>query len=152
MDYRQLLSAVEEAREKIFSTYRDLHALPEPAFKEEKTSAYITQRLTKAGYKVKNGLGGGTGLTAVSPRAAGPFLGLRADMDALCHQIDGRIVHIHSCGHDAHATMVLSAAEIIKKEFPALTENIKFLFQPAKEPERGAKPWSKTERLMICLL
>src|SRR5690554_3393703 len=143
MDYRQLLSAVEEAREMIFSTYRDLHALPEPAFKEEKTSAYITQRLTKAGYKVKNGLGGGTGLTAVSPRATGPFLGLRADMDALCHQIDGRIVHIHSCGHDAHATMVLSVAEIIKKEFPALTEKIKFLFQPAEETGQGAKAMVK---------
>ncbi len=139
MDYRQLLSAVEEAREKIFSTYRDLHALPEPAFQEKKTSAYIAQRLLKAGYEVKTGLAGGTGLTAVFPRATGPFLGLRADIDALRHQIDGRIVNIHSCGHDAHATMVLSAAEIVKKEYPALAEKIKFLFQPAEEIGQGAK-------------
>ncbi|MDQ7861884.1 hypothetical protein RCO48_15635 [Peribacillus frigoritolerans] len=35
---------------------------------------------------------------------------LRADMDALVQEVDGVVKANHSCGHDAHSTMVLYTA------------------------------------------
>ncbi len=65
---------------------------------------------------------------------------IRADMDALpvteetglpfASEHEGRM---HACGHDAHITMVLSAATAINKFKDQLKGNIKFSFSQQKK-------------------
>ena len=71
-------------------------------------------------------------------------MGLRADMDALCHEVDGRQKAIHSCGHDANCTMVLSAAEAIAACGGPQKGTFKVIFQPAEEGLGGAKAMIQT--------
>lgn len=122
---------------RVKEIYADLHAIPEIGLQEVKTSAYLAQALTKAGYEVKTGLGG-TGVTGLLKSGnPGPTVGLRADMDALAHEIDGKPCAIHSCGHDAHCSMVLTVAEEIVRG--GITKgNVKIIFQPAEEVLVGA--------------
>lgn len=131
------LESVEAIKEKIFDTFAYLHSIPEPPFGEEKTGAYLAGRLREAGFEVIAGLGG-TGLTGSFSRPTVPVLGFRADMDALGHEIDGKAVYIHSCGHDANMTMVLCAAELLIESCPELKGHLKVVFQPAEEIIQGA--------------
>ncbi|MDU2063465.1 MAG: M20 peptidase aminoacylase family protein [Sporomusaceae bacterium] len=123
------------ARAKEVWTY--LHSIPEIGFEEVKTAAYLGDALEKAGFSVTRGIGG-TGVVGVLDSGnPGPTLGLRADMDALAHMIDGQVCAIHSCGHDAHSTMVLTTAEAVAAK--GLKQGkLKIIFQPAEEKLFGA--------------
>lgn len=119
-------------KERVLKAYEELHQMPEIGFEEVQTSAYLAEKLTSFGYQVSTGYGG-TGIVGIlKGKASGPVVGLRADMDALGHEINGQLVAIHSCGHDAHSSMVLIAAEeLAKKEIER--GEIQILFQPAEE-------------------
>ena len=124
----------------VLTHYEFLHANPEPALQEVKTAAYLQQKLEAAGYTVQAGLGGATGLAAVYDSGVpGPVLGLRADMDSLSHMVDGKKVQRHTCGHDAHMSMLLAAAEEVAAQKLVKKGKIKFIFQPAEEIGCGAK-------------
>ena len=60
-------------------------------------------------------------------------------MDALEHEIDGKAVYIHSCGHDANCTAVLWAAKALMETQQLKTGSLKVLFQPAEETLQGAE-------------
>lgn len=123
--------------ERVGKLWSDLHAMPEVGFKEVKTAAYLADKLRAAGYQVRTGLGG-TGVIGTLPGGApGKVVGLRADMDALAHTVDGRDCALHSCGHDAHCAMVLTAAEEIARR-GLKSGTVKILFQPAEEVLDGA--------------
>ena len=125
----------KEAR--IQETYDALHAMPEVGFEEVKTSAWLAERIKAAGFAVTTGVGG-TGIVAVlKGKEAGPVVALRADMDALAHVVDGKDVCVHSCGHDSHCTMVLTAAEELAAA-GIKRGTLKILFQPAEEKLFGA--------------
>ena len=125
----------KEAR--IQETYDALHAMPEVGFEEVKTSAWLAERIKAAGFAVTTGVGG-TGIVAVlKGKEAGPVVALRADMDALAHVVDGKDVCVHSCGHDSHCTMVLTAAEELAAAGIS-RGTLKILFQPAEEKLFGA--------------
>lgn len=116
--------------------FNDLHQIPEVGFQEFKTSAYLADKLEALGYEVTRNLGG-TGVVGIVKGAEpGPVMLLRADMDALPFVIDGEHKAIHACGHDAHCSMVLAAASLLKDKVKRGT--LKILFQPAEETLGGA--------------
>jgi amidohydrolase len=122
---------------RVIEFYDALHQIPEMGFQEEKTSAYLAEKLESFGYEVSRGYGG-TGVVGVlKGKMPGPVVGLRADMDALGHEIDGEAVAIHSCGHDSHCAMVLAAAEQFA-ETGIERGTLEILFQPAEETLFGA--------------
>ena len=67
------------------------------------------------------------------------FIGIRADIDALWQKVDGELQANHSCGHDAHMTMVLGVLWNIQGDGdPKDNIGIRFIFQPAEEVGAGA--------------
>ena len=72
------------------------------------------------------------------PGRKADVIALRADMDALVQEVDGRVQANHSCGHDAHSTMVLFTALALAKTSEQLIHTVRFIFQPAEEKAEGA--------------
>ncbi|MFD1775865.1 M20 aminoacylase family protein [Paenibacillus rhizophilus] len=122
----------------------DLHMFPETAFEEKMTSEYITKALTGMGLEVHTGIGG-TGVVASLKIGSGTgIIGIRADMDALNFTEEAERPHasrntgkMHACGHDGHMAIVLGAAKLLteRKNFNG---TVRFVFQPAEEPGKGA--------------
>lgn len=120
----------------VIEVYDKLHAMPEIGFQEFKTSAFLAEELEKMGYQVRRNVGGTGVIGTYATGNPGPTIAIRADMDALKHMVNGEIVGIHSCGHDAHCAMTLCAAADIIKTVKKGT--VKILFQPAEELLTGA--------------
>ena len=124
---------------EVLEHYHYLHEIPELGFQEVKTSAYIADQLEKAGLKVTRNINNTTGIVAeIASGVPGPVLALRADMDALGHIIDGVPCARHTCGHDGHASVVLTAAAALLREGAVKRGRLKILFQPAEELGAGA--------------
>ncbi len=136
-----LIADIEDAHADLTALRRDIHAHPELAFKETRTSDLVAERLGQWGIEVHRGLGQ-TGLVGVlrGSRGAGKrSIGLRADMDALPMPEHNRFGHasvhpgrMHGCGHDGHTTMLLGAAQHLarNRDFEG---TVNFIFQPAEE-------------------
>ncbi|QZY94382.1 M20 peptidase aminoacylase family protein [Pantoea dispersa] len=124
---------------RVLDHYHFLHEIPELGFQEVKTSAYIAGQLEQAGIKVTRGINQTTGIVAeIDSGVPGPVLALRADMDALGHVIDGVACARHTCGHDGHSSVVLTAAQELLQEGAIKKGRLKLLFQPAEELGAGA--------------
>jgi hippurate hydrolase len=126
-----------------------IHALPETAFEEMETGAFVAATLASFGLEVHRGLAG-TGVVGVlrcaNERAADlPAIGLRADLDALhIHEKSGA-AHastipgkMHACGHDGHTAMLLGAAAALARR-RSFSGTAYFIFQPAEENEGGGR-------------
>jgi len=144
IDFRKL---VRDHEDLIINTRRDLHRIPEPAYTEQKTSAYVADHLEKLDLKVKTGIAEFGIVGLLETDRPGPTLLIRSDMDALPVTEETGLpfasTHekaMHACGHDGHMAMVLGAATALHKIRSELKGNIKFLFQPAEEGPGGAKP------------
>jgi len=116
-----------------------LHQDPELSFHEERTAAFVAERLDEWGYRVARNVGGhgvvGT-LTAGDGRRK---VSLRADMDALpIHEETGlpwasrNAGAMHACGHDGHTTMLLGAARRLAQT-RHFSGTVNLVFQPAEE-------------------
>jgi amidohydrolase len=134
MDHTQY---IEEHQEALLQTYHDLHSLAEPSWQEKKTSGYLLDRLKQAGFTTKT-FQGHYGIIAEIPGQSDEVVALRADMDALVQEVDGIVKANHSCGHDAHSTMVLYAALAIAASGIRPKRTLRFIFQPAEEKGEGA--------------
>jgi len=100
-----------------------------------------------------------TGIVAVLRAGEGPVVGLRADFDALPVIENDRPDHIpnregfdsvhpqvmHACGHDAHASIGLAVAKIMKNlaDQGKIRGTIKFIFQPGEEGSIGGYAMSE---------
>ena len=135
----QIIGQIAEFHDDLKEWRHDIHAHPELGFEEERTSAFVAQKLAEFGCEVFRGIGK-TGVVGRlragnSPRA----IGLRADMDALPieeatnlpyrSQNHGRM---HACGHDGHTTMLLGAARYLA-ETRNFDGTVHLIFQPAEE-------------------
>jgi hippurate hydrolase len=134
--------------------YKDLHAHPELSFQETKTAMLVTSKLKEFGYEVVDGIGR-TGVIGILRNGEGQTVLARADMDALpvrentglpyastLTAVDdtGNTVGVaHACGHDAHVTCLLGAAELLAQAPQSWAGTFIALFQPAEEVAGGAK-------------
>lgn len=126
---------------RVIEHRRWLHQHPELGFEEHETSDYIAQHLEKAGIPFKRAK---TGIIADINVGASETTALRADIDALpIQEVEGRTYgsrnpgRMHACGHDAHAAMLLTAAEYMAEIKPK--KNVRLIFQPAEERIGGAR-------------
>ncbi len=134
---------------------RELHANPEVSRAEVRTTALVADRLAAAGLTPRllpvSGLvcdlaPSMSTTSASTPDAAGGFVALRADLDALpvadqCGQpFASRVPEVaHACGHDAHTAVVLGAGLVLADLRAAgeLTRGVRLIFQPAEEVQPG---------------
>lgn len=123
--------------------YRHLHAHPELPFEEVETRAEIRRRLQGYGYDVQD-IGGG--VVGVLKNGDGPTVLFRADIDALPVQEDTGLEYsstvpgvMHACGHDAHVTCALGAAQLLSEHKDVWAGTFIALFQPAEELGKGAQ-------------
>lgn len=127
---------------------RDIHAHPELAFAERRTSDIVAQRLQALGLEVHRGLAG-TGVVGTLTAGVGRgAIGLRADMDALPLEELNVFEHrstqsgqMHACGHDGHTAMLLGAAEALTalRQEGRFSGTVHFIFQPAEEGDGGGR-------------
>ena len=94
---------------------RDLHAHPEIAHAERRTTAKVAQRLMAAGLRPRI-MSSGTGLWADVGTGSGPLVALRADLDALAIPDEKHVPYrstvpnvSHACGHDVHTAVLVGA-------------------------------------------
>lgn len=143
----QLRGWIEEELPGIVQLRRDLHAHPEIALEERRTSAEVQRHLSEAGIEFVAGLAGGTGVLGHLPGSSARATGLRADMDALpIHEATGVPYasrfpgRMHACGHDGHTAILVGAARVLARlaRMQTLPRPVTFLFQPAEETLGGA--------------
>lgn len=131
-----------ELKDETIANRRHIHKNAETGLDLPKTKAYVMEKLTEYGLEPKNC---GYGVTATLGKG-GKVLLLRADMDALpMPEESGEEFacptgkEAHTCGHDFHAAMLLTAAKMLKEKEDTLEGTIKFMFQPAEETFEGSK-------------
>ncbi|PWA91338.1 IAA-amino acid hydrolase ILR1-like protein [Artemisia annua] len=123
---------------------RKIHENPELGYEEYETSKIIRNELGRLGIEYKYPVAV-TGVVGYVGTGAPPFVAARADMDALAMQEMVEWEHkskvpgkMHACGHDAHVTMLLGAAKILKDNSHLLKGTVLLVFQPAEEGGGGA--------------
>jgi amidohydrolase len=130
---------------------RDLHAHPEPAHAEHRTTRLVADRLARAGLR-----------PVLLPQATGLYVdvgegtqyegvqrvALRADLDALPVDDEKDVPYrstvpgvCHACGHDVHTTMLVGAGLFLAEQAASgsLPGGVRLIFQPAEETGNGAK-------------
>ena len=139
-----IINRIADFHEQMIEWRHDIHAHPEIAFEEQRTSDIVARELVSFGIEIHRGLAK-TGVVGVLKNGDGPAIGLRADMDALPMQELNEFDHrsrndgkMHACGHDGHTSMLLGAAKYLA-ETRRFKGTINFIFQPAEEGEGGAR-------------
>ena len=142
------LNVIDADIDELVALRRDIHANPETAFDETRTSELVAAKLRAWDIETHTGVGRtgvvgvirGTRTTSGTERA----IALRADMDALPMEEEGRPLHrslrqgvFHGCGHDGHTAMLLGTARHFSRHRD-FAGTIVLIFQPAEETGGGA--------------
>jgi hippurate hydrolase len=140
-----LIPELVAAKNELTEWRRDIHAHPELAYDEHRTSDIVAERLASFGLQVTRGIAKTGVVGSLRVGNGHRAIGLRADMDALPLHEKNEFAHrsrnegrMHACGHDGHTTILLGAARHLAK-----TRNfdgtVHFIFQPAEEGGGGGK-------------
>ena len=141
-----VVASVQRVMGEILDIRRDIHAHPELAWAEVRTSQLVAQRLATAGLEPQllHPSGVVVDLGAERPRYV---VGLRADIDALplAERTDlpfrSRVEGVsHACGHDVHTAALLGALLALREHEGLLVAagiGVRAVFQPAEESMPG---------------
>jgi len=133
-------TAVDKREDDLVDLRRDLHAHPELAWQERRSTDLVSHHLDEVGWRLTRT--GESGLIADLGDGDGPVVALRADLDALPvndltedpwrSRVEGVA---HACGHDVHTTALLGAGLALAEVSAAgeLPGRVRLLFQPAEE-------------------
>ena len=131
-----------ELNDETIKNRRYFHMNAETGLHMPMACAYVMDKLTEYGLAPSRC---GEGVTATVGNG-GKVLLLRADMDALPMPEESGLPfacptgkEAHTCGHDFHASMLLTAAKMLKENEAELKGTVKFMFQPAEETFEGSK-------------
>lgn len=144
-----LLEQADESKAQLSKHRRYLHENPETGFDVENTVEYIKAFLKSKNIEILPSSLGVFAIVRGGKNIHGRIVGLRADIDALnlteCNdvpyvsKIKGKM---HACGHDGHTAMLMTAADLLKRNEKELSRDVLLMFQPAEEGPSpgGAKP------------
>lgn len=141
MEMKNVVKVIEKAT----AHRRALHQIPELTFEEHKTTAYIHKELEKVGLEYMSPLD--TATIVYIKGNSSKTIGFRADIDGLpiaeATSLPYSSTHqgvMHACGHDGHASILLTFAEWCKEQQDAgtLKHNVLLIFQPSEESNAGA--------------
>ena len=159
---KELVQEARDLQDVVVADRRRLHQIPEVGMDLPETAAYVAGRLDEMGIPwrpcgvmredltqkyVDMGfprMERSTGIVATIG-SGGPCILLRADYDALPIVEENDLPFrsqrpcSHLCGHDTHAAMLLSAAQILKRHESELAGTVKLMFQPGEELGYGAR-------------
>ncbi|HET6896761.1 MAG TPA: amidohydrolase, partial [Vicinamibacteria bacterium] len=136
----EIRAAADALAPALVETRRDIHRHPELGNREFRTGKLVAERLRTLGIEVRYPVAR-TGVVGILKGGhPGAVVAVRADLDALPIQERNDVPYKsenagvkHACGHDAHTTIVLGAAEVLAKMKDRLPGTVVFLFQPAEE-------------------
>lgn len=136
--------SAEACKEQIIAWRREIHAHPEVAWEETRTSNLVASELAGLGIEVTRIAPTGV-IGILKGKEAGKTVALRADMDALAIAEATELPYqsqnpgtMHACGHDGHTAMLLGAAKILSQRQKDISGTVKFIFQPAEEIGLGS--------------
>lgn len=131
--------------DRMVALRRDLHRNPELSWEEHRTTERLISELDRLGLSYRRPLETGVVAEIEGPPDV-PAVALRADIDALPIQEETGLEFastndgvMHACGHDAHAAMLVGAAELLLSRPKPLPGPVRLIFQPAEELGSGAK-------------
>ncbi|MCY3934989.1 MAG: amidohydrolase [Chloroflexi bacterium] len=132
------LDQAQELQPLLSAWRREIHQYPEIGFTEERTPAFVCERLKEFGIPHERPVGR-NGVVGTIGQGS-PVVGIRADMDALPIQEANDVEYasqrpgiMHACGHDAHTAILLGAAHILQQHPDRPPGEIRLLFQPCEE-------------------
>ncbi|MFE8698417.1 M20 peptidase aminoacylase family protein [Cytobacillus sp. FJAT-53684] len=127
---------IEDSKKEIIEIFNQLHNNPEISWHEYETTEFLKNYLERYECKVTT-FDDCTGVVGEIGEGS-PVVAIRADIDGLLQEVDGVVRANHSCGHDAHMTMVLGVLLLFKKMSTIPRGTLRFIFQPAEEKGTGA--------------
>jgi hippurate hydrolase len=142
-----IINRIAEFHREMTEWRQDLHAHPELALQETRTSSVVRAKLREFGVdEIITGMAR-TGIVGLirGRGSSARAIGLRADMDALpILEETGRPYAsqnqgvMHACGHDGHTAMLLGAAKYLT-ETRNFDGTVYVIFQPAEENLAGGE-------------
>ncbi|MSP04867.1 MAG: amidohydrolase [Acetobacteraceae bacterium] len=141
-----VINRIAEYQAEMAAWRQDLHAHPELALQEVRTSGVVQEKLKEFGVdEIITGMARTGVVGVIKGRRNGGSIGLRADMDALPIHEDTGLPYasknhgvMHACGHDGHTTMLLGAAKYLA-ETRNFDGTVYVIFQPAEENLAGGE-------------
>ena len=153
---------IDEQVPALVATYKQLHAAPELSHHEEKTAAFVADRLRALGYTVTDHVGKyrnpdwqSYGVVAVMKNGNGPTVLVRTELDALPveektglpyaskvkakNDAGEEVSVMHACGHDIHITALLGTAKTLAELKDRWHGTLVLIGQPAEEAISGAQ-------------
>ena len=149
--FKTMRDRLVDSKENMVRFRRDLHAHPELAGQEFRTTDRIAERMNSFGYSLHELAGTGVVADLHVGAPDDRWMAIRADIDCVPIGDEKSVAWrsknkncCHACGHDAHATMALFAGEALSSQRATLEKmapksNLRIIFQPAEETAVGAR-------------